>query len=590
MDLLGFWAHHCPGKVAFRYLHRGEVEIEPLTYRTLDAEAKAIAAYLQSIHATGERALLLYPPGLDFIKAFLGCLYAGVIAVPAYPPRRNQKLLRLQALVEDAQARVVMTDSSFWKYKDQWLQEEPQWAQMQWLNTNDLELSGADWTMPCLTEHSLAFLQYTSGSTGNPKGVMVSHGNLIHNSAAIYRCFDHSSESKGLIWLPPYHDMGLIGGVLQPIYGGFPVTLMSPFDFLQKPLRWLAGVSQQRATTSGGPNFAYELCIEKFKPEQFPGLDLSCWRVAFTGAEPVRSETLERFVEIFEPFGFRREAFYPCYGMAEATLIVSGGAASALPVTADLATEPLERHQVVDASTELEHRRFLGCGQSLPDQTVVIVDPDTQKRCPPGRVGEIWVSGKSVAQGYWNNLDATQADFRAFLADTAEGPFLRTGDLGFLRNGELFITGRIKDVVIIRGQNYYPQDIELTVQTSHPALRDSNLAAFSIEAKSAERLVIVSEVERTYLKKLNLKEIVGDMRQAVARNHNLQVYAIALLKPGSIPKTSSGKIRRHACKTSFLDGSLNIVADWSENPQLRSDYQTIQSQALSLLETLKRTS
>lgn len=590
VELLRFWAHHSPDKVAFRYLHRGEIEAQSLTYQALDTEAQAIAAHLQSIHAVGERALLLYSPGLDFIKAFLGCLYAGVTAVPAYPPRRNQKLLRLQALVENAQAKVVMTDSSFWKYKDQWLQEEPHWAQMQWLNTHGIEFSGANWTMPCLTDHSLAFLQYTSGSTGTPKGVMISHGNLMHNSLSIQRCFQNTNQSTGISWLPPYHDMGLIGGILQPIFVGAEMVLMSPVDFLQKPMRWLQAVSRYQVTTSGAPNFAYGLCADKFKPEQVPDLDLSSWKVAFTGAEPVRAETLDRFITTFEPYGFRQEAFYPCYGMAETTLIVSGGSTTAPPVIESLATVPLEHHQVVKATAEFESRTFVGCGQSLDDQQLLIVDPATKRLCPPNRVGEIWVSGASVAQGYWNNPEATQDTFAAYVADAEAGPFLRTGDLGFLQEGELFITGRIKDVVIIRGQNYYPQDIELTVQLSHPALSRNSLAAFSIEVQGTERLVIVSEVERSYLRNLNLKEIVGDIRQMVTNHHSLQVYAVALLKPGSIPKTSSGKIRRHACKADFLGGNLNIVADWSENPQFKSDYLAIRSQAISLLETLQRTS
>ena len=588
VDLLSFWAQHHPNKVAFQYLHRGEVETESLTYANLDQGAKAIAASLQAVHAAGERALLLYPPGLDFIKAFLGCLYAGVVAVPAYPPRRNQKLLRLQALIEDSQARVVLTNSSFWKNKDQWLQDELQWTNMHWLNTDDVapEME-ADWISHPLTESSLAFLQYTSGSTGNPKGVMVSHGNLIHNSAAIHKCFGHSSESRGLIWLPPYHDMGLIGGVLQPIYGGFPVTLMSPFDFLQKPLRWLTGISRYRATTSGGPNFAYELCIEKFKPEQFSDLDLSSWKVAFTGAEPVRAETIDRFVETFEPFGFRREAFYPCYGMAETTLIVSGGTTHSPPVVEVLEALPLERHRVVQASAQTSGRAFVGCGQSLVDQKVVIVNPETKVACPPGQVGEIWVSGASVAQGYWQNSAETDRTFRAYLADTGEGPFLRTGDLGFSQRGELFVTGRIKDIVIIRGQNYYPQDIELTVENSHPALRSNGGAVFSIDVSQAEHLVVVHEVERTHLRKLDVKAVVNSVRQAVAAHHSLQVYAIAFVKPGSMPKTSSGKIRRQACKTSFLEGGLNVVNDWSENPRHKMEFLNLAAEARHLLENLK---
>jgi acyl-CoA synthetase (AMP-forming)/AMP-acid ligase II len=361
---------------------------------------------------------------------------------------------------------------------------------------------------------------------------------------------------------------------------------MSPVDFLQKPLRWLQAISRYQATTSGGPNFAYELCVRKAKPEYLSELDLSSWELAFTGAEPVRAETLDQFVETFGPCGFRREAFYPCYGMAETTLIVSGGIRTSRPTVKSIAADLLKHNQVVDGQDSDLAQTIVGCGQSLPDQRIVIVDPDSGTACPDHRVGEVWVCGPSVAQGYWHQAEATQHTFQAFLADTGEGPFLRTGDLGFLQAGELFITGRIKDVIIIRGQNYYPQDIEQTVENSHAALRPHGGAAFAVEVKGAERLVVVHEVERTYLRKLDVQEVVGNIRQAVAAEHDLQVYAAILVKPGSIPKTSSGKIRRHACKSAFMSGSLQVVKDWSENPQQKAEFLLIQSEVSSLLENL----
>jgi acyl-CoA synthetase (AMP-forming)/AMP-acid ligase II len=416
---------------------------------------------------------------------------------------------------------------------------------------------------------------------------MVSHGNLLHNSETIYQAFGHTPESRGVIWLPPYHDMGLIGGILQPLYGGFPVIFMSPVDFLQKPLRWLKAISHYRATTSGGPNFAYDLLIRKVTPEQLESLDLSSWELAFTGAEPVRAETLEKFACTFAPCGFRKEAFFPCYGMAETTLIVSGGLKSATPVIEQVEKIALEQKQIIVTKDEEDSRKIVGCGQSLPGLNIVIVDPQSSTLVPHNQVGEIWISGSSVTRGYWNKSEETQESFHGYLADTREGPFLRTGDLGFLQNGELFITGRIKDTIIIGGQNYYPQDIELTVENSHPALRPNCGAAFAVDIKGSERLVIVHEVKRSYLRKLNVKEVVDNIRQAITAEYNLRIYATVLVKTGSIPKTSSGKIQRHACKAGFLTASLNVVGDWSENPRHKTSFLHLQAEVESILKKLE---
>jgi acyl-CoA synthetase (AMP-forming)/AMP-acid ligase II len=588
IDLLTHRTQHQPNQTAYTFLHRGETEINKLTYQELDRQARAIASRLQSLNATGERALLLYQPGLEFIAAFFGCLYAGVIAVPAYPPRRNQKMTRLQAIVENAQATVVMTTTALLENTKRQFADTPGLATMNWLTTDNIAGNVAlDWQKPTISSDTLAFLQYTSGSTGTPKGVMVTHGNLLHNSALIYQSFGHSTDSQGVIWLPPYHDMGLIGGVLQPLYGGFPVTLMSPVDFLQQPFRWLKAISMYRATTSGGPNFAYDLAASKITPEQLASLDLSSWEVAFTGAEPVRAETIERFAATFEPCGFRKEAFYPCYGMAETTLIVAGGAKTAIPIVRQIQTDALEQNRVVTAKNKDNSRQIVGCGRSLANLKIAIVDPKTLKNLPDNQVGEIWVSGDSVAFGYWNRPQETEMMFNAYLADAGEEPYLRTGDLGFLQDGELYITGRIKDAIIIRGQNHYPQDIEQTVEQSHPALRPNCGAAFAVEVKGSERLVIVQEIKRSYLRKLDVKEVVESIRRAVTAEHNLQVYATVLVKTESIPKTSSGKIQRHACRAGFLAGTLNVVEDWSENPKNKVKFLQLQADVTSVLDKLQ---
>jgi len=589
VELLSYRAQNQPKQKAYAFLLRdGEKEEISLTYPELDQKARAIASHLQSLGVSGERALLLYPPGLDFITAFLGCLYAGVVAVPAYPPRKNMNFLRLQAIITDAQATVVLTTSSLLAdLGSQWA-ENPELPTMHWLSTDDIDSNlSSDWQEPRLEKDTLAFLQYTSGSTGTPKGVMISHGNLLSNQRAIKIGFGHTDKTIFVGWLPLFHDMGLIGNVLQPLYLGIPSILMSPVAFLQKPLRWLQAISRYKATTSGGPNFAYDLCVRKITPEERSRLDLSRWEVAFNGAEPVRSETLERFANYFAECGFRKEALYPCYGMAETTLFVSGGLKTSPPLLYQVEAAALEENQVVAANSEEGTSTIVGCGRTWLDEKIAIVDPQSLTLCPPSQVGEIWVSGSSVAAGYWRRPEQTTETFQAYLSDTGAGPFLRTGDLGFLQDEELFITGRLKDVIIVRGQNHYPQDIELTVQNSHPALRFDGGAAFTVEQKGQQRLVIVQEVERTSLRRLNIKEVVGNITESVIDHHGLQMYATVLIKPGSIPKTSSGKIQRHACRRGFLDGSLNVVEDCNGSLQHQVKLQKLETDVNSLLEKVQ---
>jgi thioester reductase-like protein len=552
IDLLQSRADRQPDQVAYTFLQDGEIPSHQFTYQQLEHQSRAIAATLQVYAKPGDRALLLYPPGLEFITAFFGCLYAGVIAVPAYPPRPNQKLSRLEAIVTDAQAQFALTTTTLLAQVEIRMSQNA--PTLRWLATDGvMSALAADWQRPDLSSDTLAFLQYTSGSTGTPKGVMVSHGNLLHNSRLIHHGFQDTPSSQGVSWLPLYHDMGLIGGVLQPLYVGAPMILMSPIDFLQKPYRWLSAISSYRATTSGGPNFAYDLACRKITPEQRNSLDLSHWTVAFNGAEPIRYQTLETFAQYFASCGFQRKTFYPCYGMAEATLLVSGGEKGAVPKVAQIPGE------------NLTGKIMVGCGQSLLEQKIVIVDPATQFQCLDGIVGEIWVAGTSVAQGYWQRPEQTQGIFKAHLADTGEGPFLRTGDLGFLQEGELYVTGRLKDLIVIRGRNHYPQDIEQTVEQSDLRLRSSCSAAFSVEVAGEERLVIVAEVDRSYWRSLRSStsdSAIPNIRQAITTDHELQVYAVLLLKPGSIPKTSSGKIQRHACGTGFIANTLEEVESW----------------------------
>ncbi|GAA6618283.1 AMP-binding protein [Scytonema sp. NUACC26] len=569
IDLLQKRALQQQSQVAYTFLLNGETEEVNLTYQALDRKARSLAAKLQSMKATGERALLLYPPGLEFIAAFFGCLYAGVTAVPVYPPRHNQNMTRLQAIVKDAQASFALTTTSVLTNIEHSLKQEPELAALHYIATENLTDNFAqDWQPLKISSDTLAFLQYTSGSTGTPKGVMVSHGNLLSNSADLDRGWDHSSESVIVTWLPTFHDMGLIYGVIQPLYKGIPCYMMAPTSFLQRPMRWLEAISRYKATHSGAPNFAYQLCVDKVTSEQLANLDLSSWRMALNGAETVRADVLKRFAELFKPCGFNLRSFCPGYGLAEATLKVTATRAKDLPTFYTVQSEELRKNRVVEAQEqEPGSLTLMGCGYTEIDTRIVIVHPESLTTCSPGEVGEIWVSGVTVAQGYWMRDEATEQTFQAYLVDTGVGPFLRTGDLGFLLDGELFVTGRMKDVIIIRGQNHYPQDIELTVQKSHSALRPNCGAAFSVEVNGVEQLVIVQEVERSYLRQLDVMEVVRAVRQAVSEQHQLEVYAVVLLKTASIPKTSSGKIQRHACRVGFLNGSLDVVGDWTASLQ-----------------------
>ena len=559
VDLLQLRAAGQPDRRAYTFLLDGETEEVYLTYEELDRQARSIAAMLDQRSASGERALLLYPPGLEYIAAFFGCLYAGVVAVPAYPPRVNRNLLRIQSIASDSQATIALTTAPVLSRIEPLLAEFPELGRLRWLTTDNLRDEISDvWRERSMGADTLAFLQYTSGSTAEPKGVMVTHGNLLHNQRMIQRAFAQTSDSIILGWLPLYHDMGLIGNVLQPLYSGAGCVLMAPAAFLQKPVRWLQAISRYRATTSGGPNFAFDLCVRKIAPEDRERLDLRSWTRAFIGAEPVRRQTLERFGDLFGECGFRREAFYPCYGLAEATLFVSGGARV---LTRSINKSALERNRVeVAAAGDEGARTPVSCGQTFLNLQVAIVDPETLTRCAPDRVGEIWVKGPSVARGYWNRPEQSERTFNARLMNDGAGPFLRTGDLGFIFGRELFVTGRLKDLIIIRGRNHYPQDISLTVESSHPALKPGCGAVFSIEVAGEERLVIVHEVERS--RHSDADAMIEAIRHAVAEEHELRVDAVALIKAGSAPKTSSGKIQNHVCRARFQEGTLDVVASW----------------------------
>jgi amino acid adenylation domain-containing protein len=547
---------------AVTFLTNGESQELTLTYGGLDRRARELAVSLRATCRPGARALLLLPPGLDYVAAFLGCAYAGVVAVPVYAPRRLDRVVsRLQALNRSAQATVLLAPGALLGLADEALVDAPELRALARLAVDDPPADADDWSEPDLDGDSVAFLQYTSGSTGEPKGVVLTHGGLLRHLELIREQFGLGADDEVVSWLPPYHDMGLIGAILEPLYAGLPVTLLSPVHFLQRPARWLEAVSRTGATVSGGPNFAYELVLARTDAAQRAEWDLSRWRVAFNGAEPIVADTLTRFAKAFASSGFRREALFPCYGLAEATLFVSGGPRSEAPEVTAFSKPALEQGRVEEAPAGAPARALVGCGTPAGGQRVEIVDPHSHAPCSAGTIGEIWVASPTPAGGYWGRPEETQGTFAARLAGSDDGPFLRTGDLGFLHGGRLFVAGRLKDLVIVRGRNHYPQDLEATVQRSHPALRPGGGAAFSVAVDGEERLVIVHEVER-HRTAVEVDEVARAVRRAVAEEHELALEALALLAAGTLPKTSSGKVQRHACREGFLAGTLEPLAQW----------------------------
>ncbi len=568
VDLLQKRALETPDQVGYIFLRDGASDEVPLTYAQLDRKARQIASVLRSHVPAGSRVLINHNPGLEYISSFFGCLYASMVAVPVYPPRFNQKLDRLNSIVLSAEPKAALTSKQVLDTLRPSIAESALLSPLFWLETDTLPDENLTTDIESPSAQALAFLQYTSGSTSDPKGVMLSHGNLMANLAVIKKCFNLNQESSGVVWLPPYHDMGLIGGVLEPAYVGFPIVLISPYTFLQRPYRWLQAVSKYKAKSTGGPNFAFEVAVRRTTDEQLAELDLSSLEVTFCGAEPIRAEMIERFSEKFAPAGFRKESFYPCYGLAEATLMVSGGIALQPPVIRPIEGDLLESEgRVVDA-TDIEKkgvRRLVGCGTEAPGHRIAIVNPTTLERCEEGRVGEIWFAGPSVAQGYWQRPEETESHFRATIAGEDDAlHYLRTGDLGFLKDKQVFVTGRLKDLVIIHGRNLYPQDIELTVEQSHASLKSGAGAAFAVNHQEADRLVIVHELERKS-KDVNIEEVAKAIRQAVMEFHGVSPYAISLIEPNSIPLTSSGKIQRHAARKLFLGKELRERGRFMEN-------------------------
>ena len=564
VDIIQSRAKYQPQRLAYRFLVDGEDEEEVMNYEELDRRARSVGALLQSSLKAGDRALLFFQPGLDFITTYLGCLYAGVIAVPSYPPhsaRLHISLPGIRRMAADAGAAAILLNKPLFDAIHARNDIQSEFGSIKLLVTgvHEIEQLAAHYRRPAIAGNDLAFLQYTSGSTSIPRGVMISHSNLMHNMSVIEKYFDVTEKTHSVIWLPPYHDMGLIGGILQPLYSGFPVTLMPHLTFLQRPFRWLQAMSRFRATISAAPNFAYDLCIRKITPQQLQLLDLSHWKSAFVGAEPVYHKTLDKFADYFSQCGFRREAFVPCYGLAESTLLVCAKPKDLLPTIRHFQQQKAIENKIAVSTEKSEESQqtLVSCGNISSGQILKIVNPNTHVQCKPEEEGEIWIKGPSVAGGYWNNTAETIATFNAQLSDNSETHFLRTGDLGFICEGELYVTGRLKDLIISEGKNYSPYDIERSVEASNPDICPLSCAAFSIINDGHEVVIIVAEVTSKIF--VNEEEIINSIRTTVSLNHGLHVHVVKLTKPGSIPRTTSGKIIRFRCREQYSSGLFKEI-------------------------------
>jgi acyl-CoA synthetase (AMP-forming)/AMP-acid ligase II len=561
VTLLAHRARSQPDERAYIFLSDRGAEEAVITFRQLHDAALALAARVAGVARPGDRVLLVFPPGIEFIIAFFGCQIARVIAVPMMVPRRRSARDSSAAIIANCEPTVALTSPAMAARED--LRARFPNDRMQWLSVDLTQVESGTTDLPFPGSEDIAFLQYTSGSTSDPKGVAVTHANLLANLEMIRVSLGNTRQSTCVNWVPLYHDMGLILNALEALYVGALCVLMAPNAFMQRPLNWLRAISHYRAEVACSPNFGFDLCASRYRADQMEDIDLSSWKVALNGAEPVHAETIGRFNKTFASHGFDPRAVFPAYGMAEATLLIAGGERGADHVTRMVSRSGLQAHAVRPPVDQADAQTLVGCGRALVDERIAIVEPDSCRRLSSDQVAEIWVNGANVARSYWRNAEFTNTALNAQIEGEGDAAhWLRTGDLGFLDEaGELFITGRIKDLMIIRGNNHYPQDIETTVQSLHPALRRNGGAAFSVPDEwGEETLVIVQEIERTERNRIDPAEITGLIRQGVTDQHELFARHIVLIRPGALPKTTSGKIQRGLTRQLWLERRLDDLS------------------------------
>lgn len=558
-DILLHRSSQQPNQIAYRFLADDGIQSSEITYRELDEGARRVAAWLQSRGISEQPVPLIFTAGLDFVRALYGCLYAGNSVVPLSLPSLSEGTNRVLTALADVNSSVVLVSDAVKERLRRELQKQSERPAFEVVSISEVTEDDLRWREPRSDPGRLALLQYTSGSTSNPKGVEISHNNLLHSIGLMALASRASEESIGVSWLPHFHDMGLIGGILMPLCVGFPVTLMSPSSFIRRPLRWLETISNLRATVSGAPNFGYEHCLREIERDDLHSINLSSWSTAYSGAEPIRAETIARFCAKFGDAGFRKGALFPCYGLAEATLMVSGQHWSNCSEQ-KFSRSLLESGCVQEAGDDNDCTTLVGSGSVLEGHRVLIVDAESRNICDAGAVGEVWINSASVGKGYWNRPDESMEVFAARLNGLDDEQFLRTGDLGFLWRGQLFITGRQKDLLIIRGANFYPQDIEHALEAAIPSLRAGYGAAFTIDEDQEEKLVLIYELDKAPEQEASAE--FDAMVATVAKEFGLQVCAIALIKRNRIPRTTSGKIKRQQCRSDFIGGRLSIVAEW----------------------------
>lgn len=555
-----------PEKLVFTFLEERSGIDQSITYGELELASRRVAIKLSELGLQGNRVLMFYPSGLEFIFAFFGCLISGVVPVPAYPPRKNRSLKRIHAIAANCGAVSILTTDDISQSLERNFSEDPLLNKLSWHSTESWasgEMKEQNLQEPDF--ENLAFLQYTSGSTGDPKGVMVSHRNIMYNLKSLQIFFRITNKDVLVNWVPQFHDLGLIFGVLETVFSGIHAVLISPVSFITNPFFFLQTIGRFHATISGQPDFAFNLCVDRTDDAQRSCLDLSSLRSLYSGAEPVRKSTFERFYQAFSPAGLKSEALFPAYGMAESTLILTGIDADHPPSYLPVHSSSLEIGNVVPASDgedEKDIRWITGNGKPNMDTSILITDPETKEILPPDKIGEIWASGSTIAMGYYNKPQLSEEVFRVSTAGSDEPVWLRTGDLGFLHDQELYITGRLKDLIIIHGRNFYPQDIELTVEESHPSIRKTCSAAFSFEVDGTEKLGVVAELRRSVIHP-DTSRVIDEIAAAIFREFEIQPGRIVLIRIGSIPKTSSGKIMRNATREYLVTGKFDIVADRS---------------------------